>query len=108
LASSRRPGTNLPSATSFGAGEGDCDRNYAYEMFVGLTLHQAYQEFLKNPNARQEDFMFMGTSINACFYYFPVIERSTSEQNHKSNLKRPTTFMDYSESDSGTIHRSYL
>lgn len=60
----------LPAKEDFGRG---LDEAYAWKQFGGMPLDEAYRHFLKSPECRQEDFMFMGPT--AFLFYFPVIER---------------------------------
>ncbi len=62
----------LPRESDFYTHGGDLDGQHAWKCFGGLTLEQARQKFLGNPEFHQEDFMFMGGKAFA--YYFPVIE----------------------------------
>jgi hypothetical protein len=62
----------LPIESDFYTHNGDLDGKHAWECFGGLTLEQAREQFLGNPEFHQEDFMFMGGKAFA--YYFPVIE----------------------------------
>jgi len=63
----------LPGERDFDPHEGDLDAQAAWRNFGGLTLAEAYQKFLGNPDVYQEDFMWMGGKAFA--YYFPVLER---------------------------------
>ena len=71
----------LPDEREFGAiGElMDLDAEYAWEMFGGKSLDEAYEIFRANPLCRQEDFMFMHPPAFA--YYFPVLEKYLHEVN---------------------------
>lgn len=67
----------LPSEKDFDPYGGDLDAQSAWEDFGNLTLSQAYDKFLDNPEHYQEDFMWMGGKAFA--YYYPVIERYLHE-----------------------------
>ncbi|MDB6132267.1 MAG: hypothetical protein JWM59_510 [Verrucomicrobiales bacterium] len=49
------------------------DAAFAWQMFGGLSLEEAYVEFLKDPWLRQEDFSWM--LPKAFEYYYPVVDR---------------------------------
>ncbi|RYD25307.1 MAG: hypothetical protein EOP86_27490 [Verrucomicrobiaceae bacterium] len=49
------------------------DAELAWRIFGGLSLEEAYEEFLEDPMMRQEDFMWMYP--NAFGYYCPVVDR---------------------------------
>jgi hypothetical protein len=72
---SNRPPANdpsLPTEQDFDPFGGGLDEQVAWRNFGGLTLEQANKKYRENPDAYQEDFMFMGGKAFA--FYFPVIE----------------------------------
>ena len=72
-----RPSSPLPRAKDFDPYNGDLDRQHALDIFGGMTLDQAYEEFCDRPEIYQEDFLCMGPK--AFVYYFPVISRYLRE-----------------------------
>lgn len=68
-----RPKAPLPGFTDFVPLDGDLDALHAWKNFGGLSLDQAHQLFMENPDCYWEDFMFMGPA--ALDYYLPVIDR---------------------------------
>lgn len=72
-----RPSSPLPSEKDFDPYDGNLDCQHALEIFGGMSLDQAYEEFCDKPEIYQEDFMFMGPK--AFIYYFPVIDRYLRE-----------------------------
>ena len=64
---------SLPGERDFDPAQGDLDAQVAWDHFGGLSLAEAYQRFLEDPELYAEDFMFMGGKAFAC--YFPVLER---------------------------------
>ena len=49
------------------------DAGYAWRNIGGLSLEDAYQKFLEDPESHQEDFMWMFP--RAFEYYYPVVDR---------------------------------
>jgi len=58
--------------------EEDLDGFSAWKALGGLSIDEAYQRFCECPEARQEDFMWMGD--RAFVFYFPVIERYVHDE----------------------------
>jgi hypothetical protein len=77
----------LPTITDFtimNPPEQDLDGFAAWKNFGGLSLEEAYIRLCENPEARQEDFMWMGDA--AFIYYFPVIDRYIREVESKASF----------------------
>ena len=63
----------IPSKVDFFSEPGQIDADYAWAVFGGLGLEDAYEKFLQLPENYQEAFTWMSSS--AFEYYFPVIDR---------------------------------
>ena len=75
----------LPTIEDFTSDpENDLDGAYAWRLFGGLSVDEAYDKFSERPDLRQEDFMFMGDA--AFVFYFSVIDRHIRENEPKEEF----------------------